>query len=147
MKKILNIAWNDIRVYFSDRSALIFFLVLPLLFTAIVGSLYRDGREPWFECATSAVDEVVVAPGFVQAAVGLIFADADRTAFGTVSIHRRRHGASHRQKNYGMAKNGSHFSSCRPETVASFKIDRVRLYNRCGHFDTDTLADIPLPTS
>lgn len=38
MKKILHIAWNDVRLEFSSRWTLVFFLVLPLVFTAIVGS-------------------------------------------------------------------------------------------------------------
>lgn len=47
MKKILNIAWNDIRVFFSERSTLIFFLVLPFITTAILGSVFSgSGGEP-----------------------------------------------------------------------------------------------------
>jgi ABC-2 type transport system permease protein len=37
LQKLIALAWNDIRVEFSDRSTLIFFLVLPLVFTAILG--------------------------------------------------------------------------------------------------------------
>ncbi len=37
MLKILAIAWNDIRVEFSERVTWIFFLVLPLVFTLIIG--------------------------------------------------------------------------------------------------------------
>ena len=37
MRKIVNLAWNDILVEFSDRWTLVFFLVLPLVFTAILG--------------------------------------------------------------------------------------------------------------
>jgi ABC-2 type transport system permease protein len=37
MRKILAIAWNDIKIEFSSRSELIFFLVLPLVFTTIIG--------------------------------------------------------------------------------------------------------------
>jgi ABC-2 type transport system permease protein len=37
MRKVLAIAWNDIRVEFSERVTWIFFLVLPLVFTIIVG--------------------------------------------------------------------------------------------------------------
>ncbi|NLS78283.1 MAG: ABC transporter permease [Chloroflexi bacterium] len=37
MRKILAIAWNDIVIEFSDRATLIFFLVLPVIFTAVVG--------------------------------------------------------------------------------------------------------------
>ncbi len=38
MKKILNIAWNDIKIEFSDRWTLLFFVILPIIFTAIVGA-------------------------------------------------------------------------------------------------------------
>jgi hypothetical protein len=37
MRKILAIAYNDIKIEFSSRSELIFFLVLPLIFTTIIG--------------------------------------------------------------------------------------------------------------
>jgi ABC-2 type transport system permease protein len=37
MKKILTIAWNDIKIEFSDRWTLFFFVVLPIIFTAIIG--------------------------------------------------------------------------------------------------------------
>jgi ABC-2 type transport system permease protein len=37
MRKIIAIAWTDIKIEFSSRSALIFFLLLPLIFTTIIG--------------------------------------------------------------------------------------------------------------
>lgn len=37
MNKILHLAWNDIKIEFSDRSSLLFFFILPLIFTAILG--------------------------------------------------------------------------------------------------------------
>lgn len=37
MRKLLRLAWNDIRIEFSDRTTLVFFLLLPLLFTTVVG--------------------------------------------------------------------------------------------------------------
>jgi ABC-2 type transport system permease protein len=43
MRKIWNLAWNDVLVEFSDRSTLLFFLVLPLVFTAILGLSLGDG--------------------------------------------------------------------------------------------------------
>jgi len=36
MNKVLSIAWKDIRVRFSNRSEILFFLVLPLVFTFIL---------------------------------------------------------------------------------------------------------------
>ena len=46
MLKILDVAWNDIKVEFSHRSTLIFFLVLPLVFTAVIGAGMRSMYEP-----------------------------------------------------------------------------------------------------
>jgi len=46
MKKILNLAWNDIKIEFSSRSTLIFFFVLPLVFTAILGSSFGGNGDP-----------------------------------------------------------------------------------------------------
>ncbi|NIM94191.1 MAG: ABC transporter permease [Anaerolineales bacterium] len=37
MKKIMNIAWKDIRNRFSSPSELLFFLILPILFTFLLG--------------------------------------------------------------------------------------------------------------
>lgn len=49
MRKVLAIAWNDIQNEFAERSTLIFFIVLPLVFTAIIGAAlkntYSDGSE------------------------------------------------------------------------------------------------------
>jgi len=45
MKKILNLAWNDIKIEFSDRSALLFFFILPLIFTAILGASFSGDRD------------------------------------------------------------------------------------------------------
>jgi ABC-2 type transport system permease protein len=47
MRKILAIAWNDIRMEFSERVTWIFFLVLPLVFTFIIGQgLQRLNDSP-----------------------------------------------------------------------------------------------------
>jgi ABC-2 type transport system permease protein len=43
MGKIVNIAWNDVRIRFSYPSNLIFFLVLPLVFTALLGGALSGG--------------------------------------------------------------------------------------------------------
>jgi ABC-2 type transport system permease protein len=49
MRKVLAIAWNDIRMEFSERVTWIFFLVLPLVFTFIIGQglqrLYSSSNE------------------------------------------------------------------------------------------------------
>ncbi len=37
MIRLLNLAWNDIQVFFASRSTLVFFLGLPVVFTAILG--------------------------------------------------------------------------------------------------------------
>ncbi len=38
MRKIWSIAWTDFQITFSERSTLLFFLILPLVFTAVIGS-------------------------------------------------------------------------------------------------------------
>jgi ABC-2 type transport system permease protein len=38
MSKIFHLAWTDIRIEFSERSTLVFFLILPIVFTAILGN-------------------------------------------------------------------------------------------------------------
>ncbi len=38
MRKILDIAWNDVRIEFSSAWTLVFFLILPLVFTAVIGA-------------------------------------------------------------------------------------------------------------
>ena len=42
MRRILAIAWNDMRIELSDRTTLIFFLLLPLVFTTIIGFALRN---------------------------------------------------------------------------------------------------------
>ncbi len=40
-------AWNEVRIEFSERSAILFFAILPLLFTAVVGIGLRSmGSDP-----------------------------------------------------------------------------------------------------
>ena len=51
MMKLLAIAWNDIRMQFTEKSELVFFLVLPILFTSILavsmgGDPTADNRVP-----------------------------------------------------------------------------------------------------
>jgi len=38
MRKLLALAWNHIRIEFEDRSTIVFYLILPIIFTVIVGS-------------------------------------------------------------------------------------------------------------
>ena len=45
MRKLGVIAWNHLRIEFQDRSTLVFFLVLPLIFTIIVGSALGGGSS------------------------------------------------------------------------------------------------------
>jgi len=37
MKKLIAIAWNDIKIEFSERATIFFYLILPIVFTAIIG--------------------------------------------------------------------------------------------------------------
>ncbi len=56
MKKIFNLAWNDIRIEFSEKSTLVFFLVLPLIFTAILGVSMGGGEtDPDADTRTAVV--------------------------------------------------------------------------------------------
>lgn len=43
MSKIFHLAWTDIRIEFSERSTLVFFLILPIVFTAILGNAGAPG--------------------------------------------------------------------------------------------------------
>jgi len=45
VRKILSIACNDVRIEFSHRSTLVFFLVLPLVFTMVIGVGLRDSSD------------------------------------------------------------------------------------------------------
>jgi ABC-2 type transport system permease protein len=51
MRKLLAIAWNDIRMQFMERSEIVFFLILPIVFTTILatsmtGNSGGDSRYP-----------------------------------------------------------------------------------------------------
>lgn len=46
MKRIIHLAWNDIKIEFSDKSTLLFFFVLPIVFTAILGVSFGGGSNP-----------------------------------------------------------------------------------------------------
>ncbi|MHB0877046.1 MAG: ABC transporter permease, partial [Anaerolineae bacterium] len=46
MRKILAMAWNDIKIEFSDRSTIFFFLILPIAFTSIIGAGLSGLSEP-----------------------------------------------------------------------------------------------------
>ncbi len=48
MRKLLALAWNHIRIEFEDRSTIVFYLILPIIFTLIVGTALGgsgDGRS------------------------------------------------------------------------------------------------------
>ena len=46
MRKILTIAWNDIRIDLSDRTTFVFLLALPLVFTTIIGLALGGNANP-----------------------------------------------------------------------------------------------------
>ena len=46
MKKIFNLAWSDIKIEFAERSTLLFFFILPLIFTAILGVSFGGNGDP-----------------------------------------------------------------------------------------------------
>src|SRR4030042_2587546 len=57
MKKIFASAWKDIRVRFTNRTELLFFLILPLGFTFILGGLCVPSGEGDPGLALLVVDE------------------------------------------------------------------------------------------
>src|SRR4030042_7207056 len=57
MKKIFASAWKDIRVRFTNRTELLFFLILPLGFTFILGGLSLSSGEGDPGLALLVVDE------------------------------------------------------------------------------------------
>jgi ABC-2 type transport system permease protein len=68
MSKLLAIAWNHIRIEFEDRSTIVFFLILPLLFTVIVGSALSGGGN-----SASDTRPVVVVVDLDQSALSQEF--------------------------------------------------------------------------
>jgi ABC-2 type transport system permease protein len=57
MRKIWTIAWNDLRIEFSERSTLIFFLLLPVVFTAVLGISMSGNPDGDRRFALLVVDE------------------------------------------------------------------------------------------
>ncbi|CAG0934482.1 Linearmycin resistance permease protein LnrN [Thermoflexales bacterium] len=89
MSKLLAIAWNHIRIEFEDRSTIVFFLILPLLFTVIVGSALSGdnaGGDTRPVVAVADLDRSAFAQEFLAAlqgsknlrAAALSQAEADR---------------------------------------------------------------------
>lgn len=71
MRKILAIAWNDIKNEFSESSTLIFFLVLPIVFTAIIGAALKNAYgdssdDPRLPILVSGVNSDPVAAALVD---------------------------------------------------------------------------------
>lgn len=75
MRKLLAIAWTDIRIEFSERSTLLFFLALPLVFTAILGSA-MGGPDPE---ADNRIPVLLVNEdaGFLAGSFTALLADSD----------------------------------------------------------------------
>ncbi len=57
MPKLLTIAWNHIRLEFQDRSSIVFFLILPLVFTIIIGGALGGNIGDDNRIAVAFVDE------------------------------------------------------------------------------------------
>jgi ABC-2 type transport system permease protein len=57
MKKLFAIAWNDIKIEFSERSTIIFYLILPVVFTAIIGIGLRGSYGASTKINLPVVDE------------------------------------------------------------------------------------------
>jgi ABC-2 type transport system permease protein len=62
MKPILAIAWKDALMRFSSRTELIFFIILPLVFTFILGGGFVGGAGPDGRIRVLVVDEANTAP-------------------------------------------------------------------------------------
>ncbi len=60
MRKILALAWNNIRLELSDRSSLVFLLILPLAFTYIIGIAMGGAYEPESNASTDTRHPVIV---------------------------------------------------------------------------------------
>jgi ABC-2 type transport system permease protein len=74
MSKLLAIAWNHIRIEFEDRSTIVFFLILPLLFTVIVGSALVGGNSSSGDTRPTVIvvnlDQTSLSQEFVTALQG-----------------------------------------------------------------------------
>ena len=46
MRKLIALAWNDFRLQFTERSEIVFFLILPVLFTAILAASMGGSNDP-----------------------------------------------------------------------------------------------------
>ena len=57
MQKLLAIAWNHIRLEFQDRSTIVFFLILPIVFTIIIGGALGGNIGDDNRIAVAVVDE------------------------------------------------------------------------------------------
>ena len=57
MQKLLAIAWNHIRLEFQDRSTIVFFLILPLVFTIVIGGALGGSSVDDNRIAVAFVDE------------------------------------------------------------------------------------------
>ncbi len=77
MKQLLAVAFNDLRVEFSDRSTWIFFLILPMIFTAVIGvatgGFARDpNADPRYRVALVDQDGGELAARFAVVLAGSI---------------------------------------------------------------------------
>ncbi len=61
MRKVFDVAWNDVRIEFSSRWTLVFFLLLPLVFTVLIGAglsaMYSSDGETDTRFPLLVVDE------------------------------------------------------------------------------------------
>jgi ABC-2 type transport system permease protein len=60
MRKLFALAWNDIRNEFSEHRSIVFFLLLPILFTWIIGLAMQSMFEPAGESEDTRTPLVVV---------------------------------------------------------------------------------------
>lgn len=84
MRKLLAIAWNDVKVEFSSPWTWVFFLLLPVVFTAVIGAglstMYSEGDDPRFPLLVVDGDGSVLAE---ELGAALESSDAIRPVFAT----------------------------------------------------------------
>lgn len=77
MNALLAMAWNEIKVEFSDKSTLVFFLVLPVLFTGVIGAALGNSGSSPDEDARAVVGVVNNDGGALAEAWLAAFAESD----------------------------------------------------------------------
>ncbi len=82
MRKLFALAWNHIRIEFEDRSTIVFYLILPIIFTIIIGStLGGSGGDSRAPILVADEDQSAMSSELIDA--------LDRSSVARVSIGSR----------------------------------------------------------